>query len=332
MNIPVRAASILLHVSLALSSGMAGSARAAEEAPFPGRHPVTIVVPFPPGSTSDLIPRLIAPAIGRLLDTTVVVENRPGANGAVGAIRVATARPDGHTLLLATTGVLAINPWIEPGLRYVPDRDFAAVIQAAATPNVLVVRAGSGPATLRDLVALAAGAPGTVSFASAGNGSTSHLCGEALRQQARIELLHVPYQGPAPALQDVLAGRVDLICDNLSNVIEGIQAGRLRALAVASASPVARLPGVPTAAQAGQPGLEAGIWYGIVAPAGTPAPTIGLLNRVIGQALHEPSVAARLEGLGLTVIADRPAEFTDFIARESARLKRVVEAAGLAPR
>ncbi len=286
--------------------------------------PITIVVPFPAGSSSDMIPRLLGPLLTKSLGVPVVIENRPGANGSIGAARVASAAPDGYTLLLATTGVLAINQWIYAKPLYSPERDFTPIVNAAATPNMIVVNPAVKASTLAELIALAKAQPGTLTFASAGNGSTSHICGEGLKVLAGIEIVHVPYQGPAPALQDVLGNRVSMICDNFSNVVEQVRSGNLKAIAVTAKKRTDQLPDVPTAPEAGLPELEAGIWYGFVAPAATPADIIAKLNAAFVDALRDPAVVSRLQGIGLSIVADKPEEFKRFIAQESARMETIV--------
>src|SRR5579862_5644073 len=297
-----------------------------QAADFPEK-PIVIVVPFPAGSTSDTIPRIVAPLMSRSLGVPVIIENRGGANGSIGAARVASSTADGYTLLLGTTGVLAINPWIYEKPAYHPEKDFAPIVNAASTPNVIVVNPSVKASSLRELVSLAKAEPGQLTFASAGDGSTSHLCGETLKVLEGVELVHIPYQGPAPAIQDVLAGRVSMICDNLSNVVQLIQSGTLKPIVVTANAPSKQLPDVPTSPQAGSPDLLAGIWYGFVAPSATPKEVIEKLNTAIVSALRDPTVSDRLEGLGLTVIADRPDEFGAFIAKESARMEGIVKRA-----
>jgi tripartite-type tricarboxylate transporter receptor subunit TctC len=296
-------------------------------ADYPERN-ITIVVPFPAGSTSDLIPRLLGPIVAKSLGTSVVVENQPGANGSVGAARVAKAEPDGYTLLTVTTGVAAINQWIYAKPLYSPERDFAPIVNAASTPNILVVNPSVKAATLEELIALAKAKPASLSFASAGFGSTSHLCGEALKVTGKIDLVHVPYQGPAPAIQDVLGDRVSMICDNLSNVLQYVQSGTLKPIAVTAKERSPQLPNVPTSQEAGYPDVEAGIWYGIVAPARTPKEIIDKLNQALVEALRDPAVVARLEALGMRIIGDQPEAFKRFITEESARMKSIVTQSG----
>ena len=294
---------------------------------FPSR-PMTIVVPFPPGSTSDLLPRALAPHLSQSLGVPVIVENRPGAGGNLGAALVAKGEASGHTVLMAPSAVLATNQWLykEPG--YDAQKDLTPVINAAATPNMWVAHPGVPVKTIADVIAAAKAKPGALSFASGGNGTTGHLCGELLKTTAKVDLLHVPYKGPAPALQDVLAGRVPLMCDNFSNVISHVRSGKLRPIAVTALKRHAQSPEVPTADESGLPGFEIGVWYGFAVPAATPKPVVQKLNTEIARALHVPAVAERLQSLGLTLVADKPEEFARFVASESEKMRRLVQASG----
>jgi len=306
-----------LAFALALTPAMA--------ADYPDK-PITIIVPFPAGSSSDMIPRLIGPTLSKSLNgVPVIIENKPGANGSLGAQRVAGAAPDGYTILMATTGVLAINQWIYAKPLYAPEKDFAPIVNAAATPNMIVVHPDVKASNLQELIALAKAQPGALSFASAGNGSTSHICGEALKVLAGVNIMHVPYQGPAPALQDLLGGRVSMICDNFSNVVEYVRTGKLKAIAVTADARAPQLPEVPSSAEAGLPELQAGIWYGFVAPAATPKDVVEKLNKAFVDALRDPVITSRLQGVGLSVVADTPEAFKAFIAKESARMENIVK-------
>jgi tripartite-type tricarboxylate transporter receptor subunit TctC len=226
--------------------------------------------------------------------------------------------------------VLAINQWIYAKPQYVSEKDFAPIMNLASTPNVLVVNPSVKASTLSELIELAKAKPGSLSFASAGYGSTSHICGEALKVAGGIDLLHVPYQGPAPAIKDVLADRVSMICDNLSNVLQYVGSGTLKAVAVTAPDRSAQLPDVPTSREAGYPGLEAGIWYGLVAPASTPKDVIERLNGAFAQALRDPAATSKLEAIGLKVIGDKPDAFREFIHGESERMKSTVQRSGAA--
>jgi tripartite-type tricarboxylate transporter receptor subunit TctC len=313
------------HIVIAAALSLLSLASSA--AGYPEKQ-ITIVTPFPAGSSSDLIPRLVAPLLTKSFGVPVIVENRAGANGSIGAAYVAHAPADGYTLLLATTGVLSINQWIYAKPLYQPQRDFAPIIDAASTPNLLVVNPSVQASTMQDLVAFSKSHPGALSFASAGNGSTSHLCGEELKHSAGADVTHVPYKGPAPAAQDLLGGSVSMMCDNFSNVVKYVQSGKLRAIAITGPKRSPLLPNVPTSAEAGYPGVQAGIWYGFVAPAGTPKAVVDKLNAAIAKALRDPAVKQKLDDIGLDIVADSPEAFTRFIAQESNRMQKVVAASG----
>ena len=294
---------------------------------FPSRT-ITIVVPYSPGSTSDLLPRAIAPHLSQSLGVPVVVENRPGAGGNIGAALVAKGEASGHTVLMAPSAVLATNQWLYKDAGYDPQKDLTPVIDAATTPNLWVAHPSVPAKTIAEVIALAKAKPGSLSFASGGAGTTSHLCGELLNSMAHVELLHVPYKGPAPALQDVLAGRVPLMCDNFSNVISHVRNGRLRAIALTGTQRIAQAPDVPTVSESGLPGFEISVWYGFAVPAAAPKPVVQKLNREIAAALHQPAVSARLQSLGLTIVADTAEEFARFVAAESDKMRRLVQESG----
>jgi len=312
-----RLSAILLAVAAAV---------AAAQDKFPTR-PITLVCPFQAGGVADAISRAVAPIMSESLRTPVIVDNRAGATGAIGASYVARAKPDGHTLLIVPNSVLAINQWVYKSLPYNPETDFTPVIDVGTSPNLLVVHPSVAADTLAELIALARKKP--LSFASAGNGSPQHLCGELLNVSAGIDLVHVPYKGAAPALQDVIAGHVPLMCNALSLVLPQVRAGRLRAIALAANARHPQAPEVPTAREAGLPGFESDVWFGFVAPAATPAAIVERLNVEIGRALRMPAVAAPLQANGLTIVADSPREFGALIAAESAKWRRIVERAGV---
>jgi 3-(3-hydroxy-phenyl)propionate hydroxylase len=294
---------------------------------FPSR-PITIVVPFPPGSTSDLIPRALAPAVSQSIGQPVLVENRPGATGSIGAALVARGDATGHTVLMAPTAVLATNQWLYRELGYSAAKDFAPVTNAASTPNLWVVHPSVAAANLRELIALARAKPNSISFASAGNGSTSHLCGELLKTAADLAIVHVPYKGPGAAHQDLLAGRVPAMCDNLSNVLPFVRGGQLRAIALTALSRHPQAPEIATAHESGLPGFDIGIWYGFVVPAATPRAVVLTLHRELVKALRSGAVVERLGSLGLTIVADSPEEFAHFIAAETPKWRELVRASG----
>ena len=299
---------------------LAACAGAAAQDRFPSRT-ITLVSPFQPGGMTDVVPRVLAPLVSASLHTPVIVENRPGATGAIGAAHVAKAKPDGHTLLMAT------NQWVYKDLPYNPLTDFSAVINVGTTPNLLAVHPGLPARDVAELIALAKARP--LSFASAGNGSPQHLCGELLKLSAGIDLAHIPYKGAAPAQQDVVAGQVSLICNALSVMLPPVRAGRLRAIALTAKSRHPQASDIPTAHEAGLRGFEFEVWFGFVAPSATPDPILERLNAEFGRALRAPEIAARLEALGLTVVAGSPREFDAFIAAEAAKWRGIVERAGV---
>ena len=294
---------------------------------FPSRQ-ITFIVPFAPGSTADLLPRAVAPLLTQSMGVPVVVENRPGASGNMGAAQVAKGEASGHTLLMAPSIILATNQWLYRDLQYDPQKDLVPVINAATTPNLWVVHPGIAAGSMTELIALAKSKPGELSFASGGSGSTSHLCGELLKTATGISLVHVPYKGPGAAHQDLLSGRVPLMCDNFSNVISHVRAGRLRALAVTALARHPQAPAVPTADESGLPGFEVNVWYGVAAPAATPRLVVQKLNTEIARALRSPALAERFETLGLAIVADSPEEFARFVAAESEKMRKLVQASG----
>ncbi|MFL6573378.1 MAG: Bug family tripartite tricarboxylate transporter substrate binding protein [Burkholderiales bacterium] len=294
---------------------------------FPARS-ITIVVPYPPGASADLIPRALAPVMSQSMGVAVVVENRSGAAGNVGAAYVARGDATGHQVLMAPSVILAVSHWLYKDLGYDPRKDLTPVINAAMTPNMWVTHPGGPAKTLGEVLALAKANPGALSFASGGSGSTSHLCGELLKSTAKVDLVHVPYKGPAPALQDVIAGRVPLMCDNFSNVITHVRSGRLKAVALTALKRHPQAPEVPTADESGLAGFEIGVWYGVAVPAATPKPVVEKLNAEFAKALRDPKIAERFEQLGLTVVADSPAQFARFVAAESERMRKLVEVSG----
>ena len=311
----------MMLLVLALVPGLAAAQS------FPTRQ-ITIVVPYPPGSSSDLIPRALAPHLSRSMDVPVIVENRPGAGGNVGAALVAKGDASGHTVLMAPSAILATNQWLYKQLGYDPQKDLTPVTNAATTPNMWVAHPEAPVKTIADVIALAKTKPGAIAFASGGNGTTGHLCGELLKTTAKVDMLHVPYKGPAPALQDVLAGRVPIMCDNFSNVIPHVRSGRLKAVALTALQRHPQAPDVPTAHESGLPGFEIGVWYGFAVPSATPKAAVAELNAQMVKALRTPQVKERLEQLGLAIVADSPEDFARFVAAESEKMRKLVQASG----
>jgi tripartite-type tricarboxylate transporter receptor subunit TctC len=288
--------------------------------------PLRLVVPFPPGGSTDILARAIGARLGTALGVTVVIDNKPGAGGSVGAAEVARAEPDGNTLLMGHIGTLAVNPALYPKLAYDPVKSFAPVAWVARVPNILVVNTSSPAKSLAELVALARAQPGRLSYSSGGNGSAAHIAFEYLKLQAKFPMLHIPYRGTGPSVTDLLGGQVDATFTGAPAVLPHVRAGRLRALAVSSPKRLPSLPDVPTVAESGFAGFDADQWYGVVAPAGTPAPVVARLNAEINKALAIPEVAKQLDGEGAIPTPGTPKAFADLIVREIPRWAQVVKA------
>jgi len=309
-----------------LSMGGVG-ASAAAAGDYPTR-PVRMVVPFPAGQPVDLLARALGERLAQLWSQQVIVDNRPGAGGAIGSAAAAKADADGYTLLLGSSGPLAIAPALIANAGYSPVDDFTPIMNIAAVAQVLVVSTASPLRTLADVIAAARARPGRLTYASAGNGSTSHLTMELLKQTAGIDLQHAPYRGSPPAQVDLIAGRVDLMFDAAPSVVPPVREGRLRALAVSTQSRIAELPDVPTVAEAGLPGFEAVGWMGLVAPAGLDPAIRGRLHEGLRHVMSDATVRERLTGLGLMLIGSGPEEFGAFIRSEAEKWGRVVAVSG----
>jgi tripartite-type tricarboxylate transporter receptor subunit TctC len=256
------------------------------------------------------------------------VENRPGASGSIGAAYVAKAPPDGYTVLTAPISLLAINKWIYKNLPYDAERDFVPVTNAGSVPNMLILHPSVPAGSVQELIAHMKANPGKVNFASMGTGTTGHLSGELFKLMAKVNIVHVPYKGSAPALQDLLGGQVQLMFDNMPTAIKLAQSGKVKGLALTSTEPHPLAPGVPTLDASGLQGFDVTAWFGFVAPAGTPGPVVEKLNGEIVKALRDPKVSEGLTKLGVTIVADRPEQFAAFMAKESRKWKEVVERSG----
>jgi tripartite-type tricarboxylate transporter receptor subunit TctC len=309
--------------ALAVATAMAQSTTAA----YP-RRPVTMVVPFPAGGPTDTMARTLAQKLGERLGQTVIIDNRGGAGGMIAAELVARAPADGYTLFFGTTGTMAINPSLYKKIRYDPVKDFAPISLMATTPNVLVVAPDVPARTLGDLIKLAKARPGELTFGSAGNGSSTHLSGELLRSTADIEIKHVPYKGSAPAIIDLLGGRLTMMFDTIAQQLPNIATGKVRALAVTGEQRSPLLPDVPTAREAGLKGYDVTIWFGVLAPSGTPAAVVVRLSGDIAAIMKTDEMKKRMQADGATARTSTPAEFAALIDSDLAKWAPVVKASG----
>lgn len=292
--------------------------------------PIHIVVPYAPGGAVDTMARITGQSLSQRLGQPVLIDNRPGAGANIGMDAVAKAAPDGYTLLM-TSNALATNGGLFSSLPFDPQRDFTAIGQIGHAPLVVVVPASSKAATFKDLLAQARAEPGKLTYATAGNGSSGHLAGEALKQAGHFDALHVPYKGGAPALTDLLGERISFMPINPVEVIAHIRAQKLRALAVAGHKRLNLLPDVPTVSEAGLPGFEVSVWWGLMAPAATPQATVVRLNAELQKVLAEPAVQTRLAELGVEITAGSPAQFSEFIRAETTRWGSVIKAGNIKP-
>jgi len=290
--------------------------------------PIRLIVPFPPGGGTDIAARTIANKLSDSVKWTLVVENKPGAGGNLGVEQAVKSPADGYTLVIGQTSNLAINPTLYAKLPYDPLRDLSPVALVVSAPVVFVVAANSRYASLGDLLAAAKTDPGGVTFASPGNGTVSHLAGELLQRAAGVKLTHVPYKGASQALTDTLGGQVQSFMSSVPSALSQIKSGRLRAIAVTSAKRSPELPDAPTIAESGYVGFEANTWYGLLAPAGTPAPIIARLNAEVNRVLKTPEVRQRLAAEGGDALGGSPEQFAAFLKAEHSKWGRVVKESG----
>ena len=320
---------------LLLAAAAAAAAAAALASPSPAQtawapsRPLRFVVPFPAGGATDVAARILAERLTETLGQPVVVENRTGSSGNIGMENVVRSAPDGHTLLMGTSGALAVNPHLFPNLGFDPARDLAPVSLAFTTDNALIVNPNMPARTVSEFLALARSRPGAFSYGSAGAGSSTHMAAELFRLAAGIQVLHVPYRGSAPALNDTVAGNVQFMVDQLPSCIGQIQAGRVRALAVTGPRRSPLLPEVPTVAEAGLPGAENTSWGAVLVPAGTPEAAVERLSAAVREAVAVAAVRERMAQAGADAAASSPAELVALMRREAERWGKVVKEAGI---
>ncbi len=313
--------------AIALSLATLAAVGFANAQAFP-QKPVRLVVPFPPGGPIDTVSRAIAQKLTEAWGQTVVVDNRPGAGGNIGADLVAKAAPDGYTVVMGALSTHAVNPSLYPKMPYDAAQDFAPISLVAVTPNVLVVNPSLPVATAREFIAYARANPGKLAFGSGSNGSAGHLAGELFKVDAGVDMLHVPFKGAAPAMQALLAGDTQLMFDNLASATAQVKAGKLKALAVTTARRSKLAPDLPTLAEAGLPGFDISTWFGLLAPAGTPADVVARWNAEVTRILNSTEMRERMTALGAEPAPDTPAEFARFIAGETAKYARIVKLSG----
>ncbi len=321
MNQAVRAATIISLFALP----MAAAAQA-----FPSK-PIRVIIPFVAGGSSDIVGRAIASKFQEVLGQPAVVENRPGANGAIAAEHVAKAEPDGYTILVGSIGVFSINAALFKDLRYHPVRDFAPISLAVTTPNVLITKPDLKFSSMQELVEFAKKNPGRLSYCSSGTGSSDHLTAELLKQASGTDAVHVPYKGGAACQTDIMGNQVDFSFQNLGAVTNYIKANRMKALAVTAKARHPQLPDVPSAGEAGFVDLVVTSWQAAAAPAKTPREVVARLNDAMVKALRAPDVSQRMAQIGFDVVASSPAEFGDFMKAEVERWTRVVGKGNIKP-
>ena len=290
--------------------------------------PVTIIVPFAAGGTTDILARIIGQALTAELGQSVVVDNRAGAGGNIGGQVAAKAAPDGYTLFMGTVGTHAINASLYKKMPFDPIKDFAPLTRVANVPNLLVANPKQPFKTVKDLIAYAKANPGKVNFGSSGNGSSIHLSGELFNSMAKVDMVHVPYKGSAPAVTDLLGNQIGIMFDNMPSAIQHVRSGKLVPIAVTTAKRSPELPNVPTIAEAGVPGYEATSWFGLFAPANTPAPVVVQLNKAIVKVLAQPEVKKKINEQGAETYSETPEQFAAFIQAESAKWGKVVKESG----
>jgi tripartite-type tricarboxylate transporter receptor subunit TctC len=315
----------LFLAAIVLAAGAAAAQTPAAGSPSYPTKPIRLVVPFTPGGSTDILARAIGQELTKAWGQSVIVDNVPGAGGSLGADKVAKATPDGYTLLMGHIGTLAVNPSLYPALPYDPVKSFAPVAWVARVPNVLVVNPQVAARSVQELVALAKSQPGQLNYGSGGNGSAANLATEYFKLQTGSSLLHIPYRGTAPAVNDLIGGQIQVLFTGAPAVLSQIKNGQLRALAVSSPQRLPALPDLPTVAEAGYKNFEADQWYGVVAPAGTPREIVAKLNTQINLSLNSAELKTRLNNEGAVATPTTPEAFGKHIVSEIARWKPVIQ-------
>ncbi len=328
MNIVCHAVGILLTLASGTTTAFAAAPAQVPASEYPKR-PIRMVVPFPPGGATDILARVVGKRLTDVWSQNVIIDNRPGAGGTLGANLVAKANMDGYTLVMGTNASHAIAPSLYANLAYDPLKDFAPITLVAIVPQVVVVHPALPVKNIRELIALAKQKPGELNFSSAGQGTPGHLGMELFKMMTGTNMIHVPYQGGAPGLAAVAGGQVQFMADNMNSALPFIRAGRVRAIAVTSAQRSGALPEMPTIAEQGVTGFDSGSWFGMFAPAGTPAAIVAKLHAETVKTLNLPDVKQTLAQQGAEVGANTPAQFTELIRSDITRWAKVTKAAGV---
>ena len=289
---------------------------------------ITMIVPFSAGGTTDILARIVGQALGQELGETIIIENKPGAGGNIGAQQAARSKADGYTLFMGTVGTHAINQSLYKKLPYDPSKDFAPLSRVANVPNLLVAHPSRPYKTVQEMIDFAKKHPGEVTYGSPGSGASPHVSGALFQSLTGAQISHIPYKGSAPAISDLLGNQIAVMFDNMPSAIQHVRSGKLRPIAVTSAQRSPELPDVPTIAEAGVPGYEAMSWFGLWAVAGTPKPVLDKLYTSLAKVLKDPGVAKKIADQGGSITIDTPAQFEAFIQSEAAKWGKVVKESG----
>ena len=308
-----------------LGAGLLPAAFAADNYPS---KPITMVVPFVAGGTTDILARIVGQSLSEELGQPVIIDNRAGAGGNIGGQFAARSAADGYTLFMGTVGTNAINEWLYKKMPFNPNKDFAPLTRVANVPNLLVANPQQPFKNVKEMIAYAQANPGKVNFGSSGSGSSIHLSGELFKMMTKVDMVHIPYKGSAPAVTDLLGNQIAIMFDNMPSAIQHVRSGKLRPLAVTTAKRSPELPDVPTVAEAGVPGYEATSWFGLFAPAKVPADVQAKLHAAIIKVLQKPDVVKKIGDQGGEVVTESQAEFAKFIAAENEKWKKVVKTSG----
>ena len=322
-----RSHSIFLLVFLCVLCVLCGKPHFAFSQDYPSK-PIRLIVPYPPGGFNDTLARTLGQKLTEKWGKAVVVDNRPGGGTTIGTNLASKAAPDGYTLLIVSFA-FAVNPALYASLPYDTGKDFVPIVFAASTPNLLVVNPGLAVKSVKELIALARSKPGKLNYASAGNGSSNHLSMELFKSLTGVDIIHVPYKGSAPAVTDLIGGQVDLMFDNVPNVLQQVKAGKLHALAVSSKQRSPFVKELPTVAESGVPGFDVSVWFGVVAPEGTPPPVVARLNAEINRALKLSDVVQLFHAQGVEPKGGSAAEFAAFLQVQTAKWAKVVKDSGV---